>query len=458
MKQIFTLKAIVLGLCLGLVSIVTAQEINAVYMVGDMGPAGWSIGNPTPMFKDVVNPKIFNWKGALKAGELKFSTFKGDWCDGQWIKAANADQSITVGDYIITNGCDGADNKWRLQPGEVGNYSVTVNLETAKVSFEPLPAGYTNLYLLGDAAPAGYNLADPTPMVQSGTNSNVFTWEGELKAGELKISTFKGSDWCGGQWINAATSNQSVSAGGFIITNGCNGPDNKWKLSAEEAGKYTITIDVLNQTISFVKATGAIYNTLYLVGNATPSGWNISTPVAFTQDASNVNLFTWEGPLVAGYVKFSTFTGGWCDGDWLLAATADQALSGTAYTIYNGCPPGEADLKWIVAAETAGYYRIVIDLVNKTVTFSPTTGLNNVNKSSQLSVYPNPAQNTITVSQRDVIQRIEIVTLSGKNVLTSLSNKNSSTIDVSELARGIYLVKATSQNNSSAIHKLVITR
>ena len=78
MKQIFTLKAIVLGLCLGLVSIVTAQEINAVYMVGDMGPAGWSIGNPTHMFKDVVNPKIFNWKGALKAGELKFSTFKSD--------------------------------------------------------------------------------------------------------------------------------------------------------------------------------------------------------------------------------------------------------------------------------------------------------------------------------------------------------------------------------------------
>ena len=458
MKQIFTLKAIVLGLLLSLVSMVNAQDITAAYMVGDMGPAGWSIGNPTPMFQDAVNPKIFNWKGALKAGHLKISTFKGDWCDGQWINAANANQSIAVGDYIITNKCDGPDNQWILQPGEEGNYSVTVNLETVKVTFEPLPAGYTNLYLLGDAAPNGYNLGDPTPMVQSATNSNVFTFEGNLTAGSLKISTFKGSDWCGGKWINAATADQSVSAGGFIITNACDGPDNKWKLAAEESGKYTITIDILNQTISFVKATGAIYNAVYLVGNATPSGWNISTPVALTQDASNVNMFTWEGPLVAGYIKFSTFTGGWCDGDWLLAATADQALTETGYAVYAGCPPGEADLKWIVSAETSGYYRIVVDLVNKTITFSQTTGLNPLNTRGRLTVFPNPAQNTITVSQRDVIQRIDIVTLSGKNVLTLNTNKNSSTLDISGLARGIYLVKAISQNNVSTIHKLVITR
>lgn len=458
MKQIFTLKASVLGLFfLSLVSMVNAQEINALYLVGDMVPGGFNIANPMPMFQDAVNPKIFNWKGALKAGELKISTFKGEWCDGRWINPANADQSITVGDLIITNGCDGPDNKWRLQASEAGNYSITVNLETAKVSFEPLAAGFSNLYILGDAAPNGYNLGDPTPMVQSATNPNVFSWEGDLKAGDLKISTFKGSDWCGGQWMNPATTDQSVSAGSFIITNGCEGPDNKWKLLSDEAGKYTITIDVLNQIINFVKATGAIYNSLYLIGDATPNGYNISSPAPMSQDAANINLFTWEGPLVAGYVKFSTFAGGWCDGDWLLAATADQSLTETGYAIYAGCPPNEADLKWIVTAETAGYYRIVIDLVNKTVTFSQTTGLTYLNQ-SRLSVYPNPAQNTITVSQRDVIQRIDIVTLSGKNVLTSFSDKSSSTVDVSDLAKGIYLVKAISQNNTSTVHMLVITR
>ena len=41
-----------------------------IYMVGDATPAGWTIGDATPM-QTTDNPYVFTWKGTLNAGELK---------------------------------------------------------------------------------------------------------------------------------------------------------------------------------------------------------------------------------------------------------------------------------------------------------------------------------------------------------------------------------------------------
>jgi hypothetical protein len=44
-----------------------------------------------------------------------------------------------------------------------------------------------SLYLIGDAAPGGWDLANQTAMAQTEDDSLVFTWSGTLTAGELKI-------------------------------------------------------------------------------------------------------------------------------------------------------------------------------------------------------------------------------------------------------------------------------
>ena len=38
-----------------------------MYMVGDATPAGWTIGDATPM-QTTDNPYVFTWKGTLNAG------------------------------------------------------------------------------------------------------------------------------------------------------------------------------------------------------------------------------------------------------------------------------------------------------------------------------------------------------------------------------------------------------
>jgi hypothetical protein len=67
---------------------------------------------------------------------------------------------------------------------------------------------------------------------------------------------------------------------------------------------------------------------------------------------------------------------------------------------------------------------------------------------STFSIYPNPAQNTLTVlsvNQKESIRRIDIYNLAGKLVYSSVNhNANSVNIDLSIVPAGIYILKALS--------------
>ena len=101
-----------------------------LYIIGDGGPNGWNIGTPEPM---AIENGFYVFEGELGAdnatGEFKFSKYKGDWCDGDWLISATPNQSVTDGSYIIRHGCEGDDNKWKLKDGEAGNYKITIDLD-----------------------------------------------------------------------------------------------------------------------------------------------------------------------------------------------------------------------------------------------------------------------------------------------------------------------------------------
>ena len=78
------------------------------------------------------------------------------------------------------------------------------------------------------------------------------------------------------------------------------------------------------------------------------------------------------------------------------------------------------------------------------------------NVGSTLSIYPNPASNQVSLLGIDEYTTIEILDVTGKKVITLSNNgRNTSTIDVSNLEKGIYMVRATG-NNSVATQKLVV--
>jgi len=219
-----------------------------LYIVGDASPSGWNIGNPKAFTQNPDDSYLFTYEAHLSPGEFKISTYTGDWCDGDWINPPQPDAAISEADFIITQGCEGPDNKWRVTEETEGRYKITVNLYDNTINIEKI-----NLYIIGDGGTNGWNIGNPEPMAYA---KGVYTFSGELGAdnptGEFKISKFKG-DWCDGEWINSASENQSLSNTNYIVTQGCDGPDNKWKLQVGDAGSYVITINLDSEEMTIIK-------------------------------------------------------------------------------------------------------------------------------------------------------------------------------------------------------------
>ncbi len=68
------------------------------------------------------------------------------------------------------------------------------------------------------------------------------------------------------------------------------------------------------------------------------------------------------------------------------------------------------------------------------------------------SFYPNPASDYFTIEMENKLKSIELYSLQGQKVLDSTSKH----IDVSNLSKGIYMVRITDENNAIATQKLLI--
>ena len=343
-------------------------DYDKLYIVGDASPSGWDIGTPEAFTQSEEDPFVFTYEADFTPGNFKISTFTGDWCDGKWINAAEASAPITSTDYIITQGCDGPDNQWVVTEETKGRYKITVNLATENISIEEVAVtSYSNLYIVGDATESGWDINNPKAFTQSETDASIFTYEAKLSPGNFKISTFTG-DWCDGEWLNSAEANQAIlETSEFIITQGCDGPDNQWVVTEETQGRYTITVDITEGTLNFEELTSE-FSELYAIGDASPNGWTPQNPSeAFIPSPTDPFVFTYEAYLSAGELKIATFQGEWCDGKWLNASEADQSLTNAEYIVTTGCDG--PDNKWIVTAETEGNYLITVDLYSETIIF-----------------------------------------------------------------------------------------
>jgi hypothetical protein len=112
-----------------------------------------------------------------------------------------------------------------------------------------------------------------------------------------------------------------------------------------------------------------VYKNLYLVGSASPVGWNINEPAPMTVDAEKVYMFTWEGDLTPGEFKVPTTTGNWGCDYIMPVINGESDLSKTTAEVVKG---GSPDKKWAITDATAGKYRITIsieDLDNPTIKF-----------------------------------------------------------------------------------------
>ncbi|KGL62776.1 T9SS type A sorting domain-containing protein [Polaribacter sp. Hel1_85] len=105
---------------------------------------------------------------------------------------------------------------------------------------------------------------------------------------------------------------------------------------------------------------------------------------------------------------------------------------------------GRSDSTWNTISEL-GFYK------------EGTTASTISNELSQISLYPIPANHQLNLKNlSNKVSKIEIFNLLGKKLITSKIEKTNLSINTSNLASGMYLVKLSDINNVSASKMIVV--
>ena len=151
------------------------------------------------------------------------------------------------------------------------------------------------LYLVGDATAAGWsNDNNNTPLFRDPQNENIFYYEGKFNAGAFKLLETLGA-WQPQWGIKDGNFTNSTILGGD--------PDG---ITVATEGYYSLTVDTEEMTYTFteIDASGATnYNTIGLIGPATPGGWDSDTDM--TQSGYNPHIWYMNDvELAEGEAKF----------------------------------------------------------------------------------------------------------------------------------------------------------
>jgi alpha-tubulin suppressor-like RCC1 family protein len=84
----------------------------------------------------------------------------------------------------------------------------------------------------------------------------------------------------------------------------------------------------------------------------------------------------------------------------------------------------------------------------------PATSLANndyLSTSNELKVYPNPVNNLLNISFDQTMNSVALYNLLGQEVITKLVNANETSIDVSALPSGTYLIKVNTEDKVKSL-------
>jgi len=148
---------------------------------------------------------------------------------------------------------------------------------------------------------------------------------------------------------------------------------------------------------------------------------------------------------------------------WLGDTTPEDDLGNEAGSSWDGRFAGYtgtikfdrtiAALKWQWGGNGGGNQFVELDRVAVYLGQNATASVEDFDKFN-FSYYPNPSKNTINVSANDAIESIEVYNLVGQLVVDKKMNTINSNIDISDLNRGVYIMKVKI-NGTQGSYKLI---
>jgi len=288
-----------------------------------------------------------------------------------------------------------------------GIYNVTFNTNDATYTFELQQLTFQTISIIGDASPIVWSDTDMYTV-----DGNIYTLRATLGTGALK---FRGDhswtlpyNWGG---TNFPSGTAVVDASGVVIPT---------------AGTYDIVFN--KSTLAY----SIKFKVVSIFGDATPLKWDSDTDMSST-DGTNYSI---TAALTTGALKFRG------DHSW----TLPYNWGGTAF------PSGTAviDASGIMVP-TAGNYAINFNVSTAAYSISSVLATQGFS-AKKWNAYPNPTQNFWDISaSNETIKRIQIISISGRTLLSQMPNTSTAHIDASSLASGVYFAQISTATATKTI-------
>lgn len=221
-----------------------------------------------------------------------------------------------------------------------------------------------NMYIIGEATQAKWDLANAQPMIKS-ADGKTFGMTVHLEAGEGKTFKFvNDKNWGTNYSYYAEYENYQFNSGinsANLLVSKSTGTYKDYQFTVQETGDYYITLDLNNMKIYVNKAT-ATYDKLYVVGSATEAVWDLTKAIPLTKSE---NGFEYSGNCkITGNgtneFKFVTSNTDWNQDHFVKGATENDIVK------FNRID----DNKWVFTEEQSGNYKITVNLNTMRVTFT----------------------------------------------------------------------------------------
>lgn len=339
-----------------------------LYIVGDATPGGWNNPVPTPSQQFTrINAVSFGLIINLTAGKsYLFLPKNGDW--GHKYGGASATGGTLLADGQVPGSNTPA-------PATTGTYEIVINFQTNSYTVTPYTGSApSNLYIVGDATPGGWGNPVPTPTQQFTPIDNAsYGIILNLTAGKSYLFLPLNGDW--GHKFGGAT--DGTSSVGTLLADGAVPGSNT--PAPTTSGVYEIVVNFLANTYTVTPYTGptlpanivpnpgTLQTGLWLVGDATPAGWNNTPGALASQHFTQIDNAHFQLKIALASDGGKSYLFLPAAGDWgnKYGGTTDGTQApGTL--LFNGAVPGSNT----PPPAAAGNYLIDVNFLNGAYTLT----------------------------------------------------------------------------------------
>ncbi|MFT3752845.1 MAG: SusF/SusE family outer membrane protein [Paludibacter sp.] len=273
--------------------------------------------------------------------------------------------------------------------------------------------------IIGDATKYGWDKDKSSPLTQDGVNPSKFYFNAYLNAGSFKF-LMQNSDWVP-SWNKGASETQVVKRATYADA------DNSFSVTT--AGNYAVVLDTAALTLSvtpMTETTPITFNTIFMVGDATPNSWDLGSATELTKNPTNPFEFSYTGALSVGEFKLPV------NRNWGWNQDFFVKVSDTQMQLVAG-----GDVKWSITE--AANYKVTINTNTLAISIEKQiTALNPALENRQLSLKSNVVKDQLTVLSQNSADYL-IFSIVGS--LVQRGAITGSSINISNLRSGIYMVK-----------------